>query len=452
MKIVYAVLCMLFVSQTISYAYEQVPEDAKVKIEDISKELIEKQAPEAKSRLGKNTIVNLSGNNAKEVNVVLVDKSLKRLYIARLKGNDMEVIEEFPVLTGKIDGDKIKRGDEKTPEGVYYVLSYSSGEALVKKYGDYALIYGAGSFPLNYPNVIDKINKKTGGGIWLHGVKPNLDKTYTQGCVAMNNGHFKTLFDNIKVTTPTIIAEKLMYADEYNYEETRAKIEKVFNDFINAWINNDKKSFQNAIHSKFKTSGGTTKKSYISSKFNLMDLYPEKDIRNMNIRYFIKDDKYAVVDTDQFYCASNITTYTNKRHYFGDDNGTLKLISEEVFPKSVETLPFVDEAVKSFVNDWAESWKAQEIEKYMSFYDLSFKAGKNNYAVWKSKKKAIFDLAIPVTLNITDIKWHYSKGVYTVEFMQEYSSGRVKDKGIKTLKLSGCPSSFKIKSEKWRGI
>ena len=452
MRIIYAILCILFVSSSISYGYEQVPEDAKVKKEDVSKEVIENQAPEAKSRLGKNTIANLSGNGAEETNVVLVDKSLKRLYIARLKGNDMEVLEEFPILTGRVDGNKIKRGDEKTPEGVYYVLSYSSGDELVRRYGDYALIYGAGSFPLNYPNMVDRIEKKTGGGIWLHGVKPDLDKTYTQGCVAMNNTHFNTLFKNIKVTTPTIIAEKLMYTDEYNYESTKSKVEKVFNDFMTAWEKNNKKSFQDAVHTNFKTPGGTLKKAYTATKTNLMDIYPQKDIRNMNTKYFIKDEKYAVVDTEQFYCAPNLTTFTNKRYYFIDENGNLKLISEEVRSKPVTSALFLDDEIKAFVNNWASSWKSQDIDKYMENYDLTFKSGRDNYLKWKEKKSAIFAQNLPITLNISNIKWYYSKGVYTVEFMQEYSSGSVKDKGIKTLKLSGCPAFFKIKSETWRGI
>ena len=452
MRIIYAILCILFVSSSISYGYEQVPEDAKVKKEDVSKEVIENQAPEAKSRLGKNTIANLSGNGAEETNVVLVDKSLKRLYIARLKGNDMEVLEEFPILTGRVDGNKIKRGDEKTPEGVYYVLSYSSGDELVKRYGDYALIYGAGSFPLNYPNMVDRIEKKTGGGIWLHGVKPDLDKTYTQGCVAMNNTHFNTLFKNIKVTTPTIIAEKLMYTDEYNYESTKSKVEKAFNDFINAWEKNNKQAFRDAVHTNFKTFGGTTKKAYTATKTNLMDIYPQKDIRNMNTKYFIKDEKYAVVDTEQFYCAPNLTTFTNKRYYFIDENGSLKLISEEVRSKPITSALFLDDEIKAFVNNWASSWKSQDIDKYMENYDLTFKSGRENYLKWKEKKSAIFAQNIPITLNISNIKWYYSKGVYTVEFMQEYSSGSVKDKGIKTLKLSGCPAFFKIKSETWRGI
>lgn len=452
MRIIYAILCILFVSSSISYGYEQVPEDAKVKKEDVSKEVIENQAPEAKSRLGKNTIANLSGNGAEETNVVLVDKSLKRLYIARLQGNDMEVLEEFPILTGRVDGNKIKRGDEKTPEGVYYVLSYSSGDELVKRYGDYALIYGAGSFPLNYPNMVDRIEKKTGGGIWLHGVKPDLDKTYTQGCVAMNNTHFNTLFKNIKVTTPTIIAEKLMYTDEYNYESTKSKVEKAFNDFMTAWEKNNKQAFRDAVHTNFKTFGGTTKKAYIATKTNLMDIYPQKDIRNMNTKYFIKDEKYAVVDTEQFYCAPNLTTFTNKKYYFIDENGTLKLISEEVRSKPITSALFLDNEIKAFVNNWASSWKSQDIDKYMENYDLTFKSGRENYLKWKEKKSAIFAQNIPITLNISNIKWYYSKGVYTVEFMQEYSSGSVKDKGIKTLKLSGCPAFFKIKSETWRGI
>ena len=45
MRIIYAILCILFVSSSISYGYEQVPEDAKVKKEDVSKEVIENQAP-----------------------------------------------------------------------------------------------------------------------------------------------------------------------------------------------------------------------------------------------------------------------------------------------------------------------------------------------------------------------------------------------------------------------
>ena len=452
MKLLYSILCMVFFSYALSYGYEPVPEDAKEKVEDFSKRIIAEQAPEAKSRIGKNTIANLAGSYSEEINVVLVDKSLKRLYIAKLSGNDMEVIKEFPILTGRVDGNKLKRGDEKTPEGVYYVLSYSSGDDLVRRYGSYAQIYGAGSFPLNYPNIIDRIERKTGGGIWLHGVKPDLDKTYTQGCVAMNNNNFDTLFGNIKVKTPVIIAEKLLYSDENNYNGVKNNIETVFNSFISAWEENNKQAFRNIIHSDFKTYGGATKKSYTNIKTSLMDIYPEKDIRNINTKYFIKDKNYAVIDTDQFYCAANLSTYTNKKYYFLEEKGSLKLISEEVQSKSIYNLPFMKNEVDKFVNDWINAWQSQNINKYMSFYDKNFKTGKENYNIWKTKKESLFAKNMPVSVKASNIKWNYSKGVYTIEFVQEYTSGDIKDKGVKILELSGCPSSFKIKSEKWRKI
>ena len=41
MRIIYAILCILFVSSSISYGYEQVPDDAKVKKEDVSKEVMD---------------------------------------------------------------------------------------------------------------------------------------------------------------------------------------------------------------------------------------------------------------------------------------------------------------------------------------------------------------------------------------------------------------------------
>ena len=272
MKVLCSILCALVLSFGISYAYEEVPDDAKSQTEDVSQQMIASQAPEAKSRLGKNTIVNLSSDSSELIHVVLVDKSLKRLYIAVLNNDSMEVIKEFPILTGRVDGNKVKQGDEKTPEGVYYVVSYSSGEELVKRYGDYALIYGAGSFPLNYPNIVDKIEKKTGGGIWLHGVKPDLDKTYTQGCVAMNNTNFGLLYDNVSITTPVIIAEKLMYSDEKDYNAVRNEQLEVLKSFITAWQGNDKDTFKSLVHSKFKTYGGANYKSYTNNKLNLLDI------------------------------------------------------------------------------------------------------------------------------------------------------------------------------------
>lgn len=460
MKILCNILFACILCCNISYALEEIPIDAQSDMlvntdnqtKDVSKKVIESNAPESKSRLGKNTILNLSGSGTDIQNVVLVDKSIKKMYVAVLNNNDMEVIKEFPVLTGRVEGNKSKRGDEKTPEGVYYVLSYSTGEELVKRYGNYALIYGAGSFPLNYPNIIDKIEKKTGGGIWLHGVKPDLDKTYTQGCVAMNNTNFTSMSDNVSISTPVIIAEKLVYSDDKNYNNNREKYLNILSTFINSWKNNDKDSFKSMVHSKFKTLKGGSYKKYVNNKTHLMKVYPDKVIRNDNIKIFMKDDNYTLFDTNQYYCAANMSTYTNKKYYFISENNNMKLISEETYLLPIKKEPQLDNDITAFINNWLAAWRSQNIEKYIDNYDISFKSGKDNYSKWKEKKATLFALGNDISINISNIKWSYSGGEYKVEFVQEYSSGNIKDKGIKTLILSGCPSFFKIKSETWREI
>ena len=89
----FSILCVLVLLSSNIYAYEEIPDDAKSHNEDNSTQVIASQAPDAKSRLGKNTILNLSGSGSEDINVVLVDKSIKRLYIALLSKDSMEVIK-----------------------------------------------------------------------------------------------------------------------------------------------------------------------------------------------------------------------------------------------------------------------------------------------------------------------------------------------------------------------
>ena len=52
MKVLCSILCALVLSFGISYAYEEIPADAKSHTEDVSKQMIASQAPAAKSSLG----------------------------------------------------------------------------------------------------------------------------------------------------------------------------------------------------------------------------------------------------------------------------------------------------------------------------------------------------------------------------------------------------------------
>ena len=93
----------------------------------------------------------------------LVELSKSRLYLIKNNNGIPEVISDYYVSIGKAGFNKKVSGDNKTPIGIYRITSHLIDEDLPELYGD-------GAYPINYPNTWDKKNKKTGYGIWIHGV------------------------------------------------------------------------------------------------------------------------------------------------------------------------------------------------------------------------------------------------------------------------------------------
>lgn len=101
---------------------------------------------------------------------------------------------------------KEKAWDRKTPLGVYFITESLDTSKLPDK-------YGVAAFPLDYPNAWDRFNKRTGYGIWLHGVdhnnpeRPPLD---TDGCLSLPNDELLQLVGRLQpLVTPVIVAREL---------------------------------------------------------------------------------------------------------------------------------------------------------------------------------------------------------------------------------------------------
>jgi len=115
----------------------------------------------------------------KPLDVLVCKKSNRGLTLYHFDGNGYNTKLKIPIVVGKRNGDKQRRGDLKTPVGVYKI---------VKKKTDVDPFYGPLAFVTNYPNPLDKTLGKDGGGIWLHGFPPNYpDKNSTKGCIASPN-------------------------------------------------------------------------------------------------------------------------------------------------------------------------------------------------------------------------------------------------------------------------
>jgi murein L,D-transpeptidase YafK len=135
-----------------------------------------------------------------KADMVLVIKSNSKLY---LKKNG-KVFKEYHVAFGaNPEGHKKQEGDERTPEGRYF-LDYKKSDSAFYK-----------SIHISYPNEADKKRAKEagvnpGGFIMIHGQKNSLGWlswisqrfNWTDGCIAVSNSAMDEIWNSVNVGTP----------------------------------------------------------------------------------------------------------------------------------------------------------------------------------------------------------------------------------------------------------
>ncbi|QCU89577.1 L,D-transpeptidase family protein [Thiomicrorhabdus sediminis] len=164
--------------------------------------------------------------SAEQKHIILVSLQESRLYVyKRDAGKGMQRIADYYVTMGRKGSGKEREGDLRTPIGVYHIVDLLPGSDLPD-------LYGVGALPLNYPNIWDKSNGKTGSGIWLHGVPSD---TYirapraSRGCVVLNNKAMERLLSeyDIPFATPVVIVDQpvdktLMASSQYLLTQIQA--------------------------------------------------------------------------------------------------------------------------------------------------------------------------------------------------------------------------------------
>lgn len=143
--------------------------------------------------------------------VVVVDAQKSRLYLLAHRTDGpgvgrLQVVFDAYVSIGNKGMGKSREGDAKTPIGVYFVQKHMTDPMLPD-------LYGSGALTLDYPNPLDKLQERTGSGIWLHG-SPSQQyarpPTATDGCVVLANDDMLRLIQlGVRQDTPVLIAEKL---------------------------------------------------------------------------------------------------------------------------------------------------------------------------------------------------------------------------------------------------
>ncbi|MBF0337902.1 MAG: L,D-transpeptidase family protein [Nitrospirae bacterium] len=390
----------------------------------------------------------LSGNvftdSDKAFNVLLVDKSTDNMYIAEVKDNIPEISRKLSVLTGKNVGDKLREGDRKTPEGIYFVTKYIPPEKLDRS------LFGEGAYTLNYPNIVDRNKGKTGHGIWIHGRGPNRTDERTKGCVSLQNPDFDSIRPYVEPDTPVVISSTLDFLNPDQYREKRKTYFDIFKGFISSWEKGDFEGYASFFDTNFKGADGLSVKSYLNKKKLLMKSYPDRRVITSEVSIFTQNSTDLMYKFNQLYCASNLLSYGTKKLYLKvDKSKDHRVIAEEFEEADVNSL--LTQYVQSMIERWQRSWQTRDIDRYMDFYSHAFYSDSMNYKQWKAHKKGLFKGARSIKVDIGDIHiTPLTSRKVQVTFKQRYSSDTVSDNGIKTLILEGCPGEYEIVSESWR--
>lgn len=136
--------------------------------------------------------------NGPAVTAVVVHKADRRMFLL----HENQVLESFDIaLGGNPVGDKKFEGDNRTPEGQYFIDRRNPDSR-------YHLSLG-----ISYPNDQDRaeakaLGKEPGGDIFIHGragKHRGRGPDWTAGCIAVKDGQMERVYAMVRVGTPIFI-------------------------------------------------------------------------------------------------------------------------------------------------------------------------------------------------------------------------------------------------------
>lgn len=253
---------------------------------------------------------------------ILVDTSRSRLYLYSNDNGKPRLVTDYYASQGKRGSNKQTEGDQKTPLGIYTLTEWIPDDKLID-------IYGVGAITTSYPNDWDRINRRTGSGIWVHGIpvkefsEPPLS---SNGCVVLSNPDLEALFALVDLgKTPIIISEGLRFVTASEWESERTLAVTLLNDW-RAAADNDNGNVLRAKYSPyFKAENGNT-----AAEWTRRFAHYAGEPRDVSAYIYPAREAMLMISftIDVVQAATNKTTTVQKRQYWAQDNGTWKIISE----------------------------------------------------------------------------------------------------------------------------
>ncbi|MDP3428466.1 MAG: L,D-transpeptidase family protein, partial [Humidesulfovibrio sp.] len=322
-------------------------------------------------------VTQVSSHTAVPEFMIGIDKDTQTFFMFTKK-SPLEVTRKLPCTTGSAQGDKMREGDMRTPEGVYFVEEKVPGKLDFGLYGDHA-------FSLNYPNPVDRLKGKTGHGIWIHGRGKQFVSNDTRGCVALTAQDIAALNGHIPSGTPVVIAKKLSWSkDASSSEQTAHLLAERVRHWASDWQKKSDHFFDYFQPEKFAQTEGLSFAAFKSHKLGIFSRQPWINVMVDNVRVLQGPD-YWVTTFEQYYRTQDLISAVGKRFYWQKDkDGSWRIVGGEYTEASpgleARYLSSKRAEMDRLLKGWLEAWLAADIDKYMGYYAEDATNGKQNSA------------------------------------------------------------------------
>jgi len=250
-----------------------------------------------------------------------LDKSLK---VLKYKDGKINTIKTFTnLIVGKL-GDKQKEGDLRTPIGNY---------KLINRLIPGNTFYGPLAFVTSYPNLYDKVHKKNGYGIWIHGKPLDGERgDLSKGCIVLNNNEILYLDKLINYKNSILeITQNPIFAKKEDIAKILATIYK----WRDAWKRSDYWKYISFYSKKFRRYNGQNFEEFAAYKKRVFAKKRGKDIKiffkNISITPYqnIKNLPLFRITFDETYISPGYTYNGPKELYVKlNSDGSVKILVE----------------------------------------------------------------------------------------------------------------------------
>lgn len=273
------------------------------------------------------SLINLGKGPFYSNHVFVVDKSRRTLNVWEQSDKGYYKIKEINADFGRTLGDKVSTGDHKTPEGIYFFPQYLEKTKLdFQEYG----MHDVRAFTMDYPNLFDRREGKTGYGIWLHTLPDDTPLTRgSRGCVVIRNNDFDEAMKLIKLgNTPIMVHDEVKYVSPKEIEIQRALMVSWLKRWLEAWQSKNLDSYMSFFDKSFR-SKRMNWDQWKEYKSGLATTYGEINVTISEPRIIHFRDEW-VVQFIQKYKSDKYEDFGHKTLYIkGTTIENLKIIAED---------------------------------------------------------------------------------------------------------------------------